>query len=185
FVPPPHADMSAVVRVFICPADGRTNGVVQPEGFDVAFTHYLGVIGKDNGARDGVLYLDSRVRLGDITDGTSHTLAVGERPPSPANRFGWWYAGVGQQFDGDADMVLGVAGYRTTFRAPTCPHGPYAFSAGRDSEMCDTFHFWSQHSGGAHFLMSDGSVHFLPYAAAPLLPALASRNGGEAVALPD
>jgi len=43
------------------------------------------------------------------------------------------------------------------------------------------FHFWSLHSGGAHYLFADGSAHFLSYASAPLLPALASRAGGEAV----
>ncbi len=43
------------------------------------------------------------------------------------------------------------------------------------------FHFWSLHSGGAHFLFADGSVHFLSYASAPILPALASRAGAEAV----
>jgi prepilin-type processing-associated H-X9-DG protein len=40
-------------------------------------------------------------------------------------------------------------------------------------------HFWSLHPGGAHFLFADGSVHFLSYSAAPILPALASRAGGE------
>ena len=48
------------------------------------------------------------------------------------------------------------------------------------SNQCDMFHFWSLHSGGAHFLFADGSVQFLSYASAPLLPALASRAGGEA-----
>ena len=49
----------------------------------------------------------------------------------------------------------------------------------------DAFHFWSFHSGGAHFLFCDGSVRFLAYSADPILPALATRNGGEAVTLPD
>jgi prepilin-type processing-associated H-X9-DG protein len=46
------------------------------------------------------------------------------------------------------------------------------------------FHFWSLHAGGAQFLFADGAVHFLPYSAAHLLPALASRNGGEVVEPP-
>jgi prepilin-type processing-associated H-X9-DG protein len=47
------------------------------------------------------------------------------------------------------------------------------------------FHFWSPHAGGANFLWADGSVRFLRYDAKPLMPALATRNGGEVVDLPD
>jgi prepilin-type processing-associated H-X9-DG protein len=47
------------------------------------------------------------------------------------------------------------------------------------------FHFWSLHSGGANFLVSDGSVHFFTYDAAPIMLALATRNGREVVSLPD
>jgi hypothetical protein len=47
------------------------------------------------------------------------------------------------------------------------------------------FHFWSPHLGGALFLLADGAVRFLTYPSAPLLPALASRAGGEPASLPD
>jgi hypothetical protein len=33
---------------------------------------------------------------------------LGERPPSSEFRFGWWYAGVGQDGRGSLDLVLGV-----------------------------------------------------------------------------
>jgi prepilin-type processing-associated H-X9-DG protein len=46
------------------------------------------------------------------------------------------------------------------------------------------FHYWSLHPGGAHFAMCDGSVHFLSYSADKILPALATRAGGEAVEMP-
>lgn len=47
------------------------------------------------------------------------------------------------------------------------------------------FHFWSLHSGGANFAFADGSVRFLRYSAEPIMPALATRAGGEAVSLPE
>jgi hypothetical protein len=67
----------------------------------------------------------------------------------------------------------------------SCPPGTYSYAPGRLTNQCDMFHFWSPHVGGAFFLFADGSAHFLPYAAASVLTALASRNGGEAVTLPE
>jgi prepilin-type processing-associated H-X9-DG protein len=46
------------------------------------------------------------------------------------------------------------------------------------------FHFWSLHPGGANFALCDGSVRFLAYSADNVMPALASRAGGEAVEIP-
>jgi len=51
--------------------------------------------------------------------------------------------------------------------------------------MCDQFHFWSLHSGGANFVFADGSVHYLPYSSDNIFPALATRAGGETVSIPD
>jgi prepilin-type processing-associated H-X9-DG protein len=45
------------------------------------------------------------------------------------------------------------------------------------------FHFWSPHPGGANFVLADGSVRFVSYSADPLMPALASRAGGEVSSL--
>ena len=126
---------------------------------------------------------ESAVRFGDVTDGLSQTVMAGERPPSPDNHFGWWYAGQGQSFDASADFLLGVRDGNRTFRAPTCKAGPYSFGPGKSDDMCDTFHFWSLHSGGANFAFCDGSVRFLRYDADAILPALATRAGGEVVAL--
>jgi prepilin-type processing-associated H-X9-DG protein len=50
---------------------------------------------------------------------------------------------------------------------------------------CHQGHFWSLHPGGANFAFADGSVRFLSYSAEPILPALATRAGGEVVGLDD
>jgi prepilin-type processing-associated H-X9-DG protein len=47
------------------------------------------------------------------------------------------------------------------------------------------FHFWSLHIGGAHLLFCDGSVRFLAHSADSVMPALATRRGGEAVSMAD
>ena len=65
------------------------------------------------------------------------------------------------------------------------PPGPYDFKQGDLNNRCDSYHFWSMHSGGAHFALADGSVRFISYSAISILPALATRNGGEAVGLPE
>lgn len=180
---PPHVHRTTVIRMFTCPADDRSFKIESfPNGQVAAFTAYLGVEGTDQFTHDGMFFLDSRVSFADATDGLSNTLLVGERPPSADGRFGWWYAGWGQNKTGSAEMILGVRERLATDEP--CPPGPYHFALGSDRDDCAFLHFWSKHPGGAHFLFADNSVRFLNYGADPLMPALATRAGGEAVAAP-
>lgn len=183
---PPHTNLATVLPIFSCPADPQTANIMRLKSDrTVAFTDYLGVEGTNQYRRDGVLFLNSNVHFADITDGTSHTLCVGERPPSADGVLGWWYAGWGQSQDGSGDMVLGVREYNVGTYGIDCLPGPYAFGPGRLQNQCDAFHFWSLHlGGGAHFLFADDSVHFLSYGAAPLLPALATRASDDVAYLP-
>jgi prepilin-type processing-associated H-X9-DG protein len=66
-----------------------------------------------------------------------------------------------------------------------CGATPVNFGFGRTDNPCDRLHLWSLHSNGANFLFADGSVHFLRYSARDVLPALATRAGGEVAALPE
>lgn len=187
YVAPPHYGFSTPVALFSCPSDGLADTAHNTyEARRPALTDYHGVSGTDLFARDGVLYVDSRVRMGDITDGTTNTLLAGERPPSPDFWYGWWYAAQGLMGTGTGDMVLGVRE-----RNPGgpyvwyCPGGPYHFGPGRLDQECDMFHYWSQHIGGANFLFADAAVHYLSYSADSVLPALATRASGETASLPE
>jgi prepilin-type N-terminal cleavage/methylation domain-containing protein/prepilin-type processing-associated H-X9-DG protein len=138
------------------------------------------------------------VRLADITDGTSNTLMVGERPPSKDLIFGWMFAGFGNSGDGDGDVILGISERHDSdytgvgpqkdpngnlcSRGSLDPNSPLAYklSPGSTLNQCDQFHFWSLHPGGANFCMGDGSVHFLSYDTSPIVQrAMATRAGGE------
>lgn len=107
------------------------------------------------------------VRIKDITDGTSQTLMVGERGADKEAYWGWTWVGTGQDSEGFADFVL---------------HCGEPFRRGVEGSEDDLTHFWSMHTGGAFFLMGDGSVKFLSHAMSfSRFQALGSRNGSEVV----
>jgi len=167
---PPHVGLITPLAVYICPADGPR---------DVpGTTSYLGVSGTNQFRRDGLFYIDSRVRFVEITDGMSNTLMVGERPATQDGVYGRWYGGWG--YWGVANAFLGVREIDIDESVSGC-YGPYHFSDGKLSDPCSRFHYWSFHSGGGNFLFADGSARFLSYAADIAMPALATRGGGEPI----
>jgi prepilin-type N-terminal cleavage/methylation domain-containing protein/prepilin-type processing-associated H-X9-DG protein len=179
-VNPPHVGFSTTIQLYNCPSDPLTGQIAHVGGLEVAFTDYLGNEGLDLRLPNGVLFMDSRIRLTDIIDGTSQTLLIGERPPSPDGLLGWWYAGWGQVKTGSAEVVLGMREKNLHYSG--CKLGPYEYGPGSKNNRCDAFHFWSFHAGqGSNFAFADGSVHFIPYSAKAVMPALATRDGGEAV----
>jgi len=179
---PPHVGFSTVVRSYTCPADVRAFAPAQIQELRIAYTSYVGVEGTNLFRKDGVLFLNSQVRFTDITDGTSNTLLAGERPACGQGNFGWWYGGWGQDKDGSGDVVLGVRERNVgSIWARSCPPGPFNFGLGQINNQCDVFHFWSLHSGGAHFALCDGSARFFSYTSDPIMPALSTRAGGESI----
>jgi prepilin-type processing-associated H-X9-DG protein len=116
-------------------------------------------------------------RFGDITDGLSNTIAMGEvrgnctyalRSQSWANTFG--------------------LGFATTapINYPTCPGEdgvPPGFKTGFGCAASDNYNtdrgFKSRHQGGAFFLLCDGSVQFLQQSIYhPTYQALGDRRDG-------
>jgi prepilin-type processing-associated H-X9-DG protein len=120
----------------------------------------------------------------DVLDGTANTLFYGERhhyePNWPAfeNLGGWAWANYSAPQD-----YLFSARVPINYRVPAGHPNPPPFSV-QDPRVCA---FGSGHTGGANFAMVDGSVRFLSLvsnADLPLLQALATRRGGEAVSAP-
>ena len=168
----------------------RVSGATRP-------TRATGINNDGLGLGTGVMFRNSRIRLADITDGTSQTIAVVERAWSNAS--GLWAGAV----------TNGVIRRGPTNRCPTPTSGKLFYPAATlvqahchlintnsdpDGGLDDCS---SLHPGGANFLFADGSVHFLKsilgdagtrsdgspiYSPAGLVfQALATRAGGEVV----
>lgn len=185
-----HGMRYQVLGVFGCPVDTRLQTewdlATKIGNLRVALSSYLGVNGTNFRERNGIFFANSKVRLSDIQDGSSNTLMVGERPPSPDLLYGWWYAGVGINYQGSGDAHLGVREINIWGkRHMGCSKGPYDFQAPRKmQDYCATLHFWSMHPNGANFCMGDGSCRFLPYSSNHQIVALATRSGGEIIESP-
>ena len=184
-VPSPFDHQAHQTRVGLlqCPSHPANNGLHWTRGNRlVGTTDYLGVNGTNHLAEDGVLYRDSEVRMRDIVDGTSNTLLCGERPPSPDYWYGWWYAGLGLNGTGAADVTLGVSEVKATHgdsMLDACPATPAKFQRDASNTMCSALHFWSHHSGGGFFAFCDGSVRFVSYDQDGIIAALSTIAGGE------
>jgi prepilin-type N-terminal cleavage/methylation domain-containing protein len=163
-----------------------------------AMTSYLGVAGQStefvwDGATwaqpyafNGVFRWTAGTKIAEITDGLSSTLMVGERPPAPDNFSSGW--ALGDQWGTTLWTIVvwppvSIYPSKNGFDpGPACPEQAYYFSAGDVADYCHANHFWSFHAGGGHWLMCDGSVHFLTYdVGTTSLPLMASINGGEEV----
>jgi prepilin-type processing-associated H-X9-DG protein len=196
-LPAPHRGLSRPLTSFACPSDPRVASawdvqfwytLVRPQLFmtqRVALNSYIGSAGEFSQKRDGVIVADGGVGLLGITDGTSNTLAFGERPPPVNMLHGWVYVGWGAY-----DSLIGVNDpnlFGGRIPEVECGPGPFPYRQPdlRATPDCAYFQYWSLHSGGANFAFADGSVRFLAYSADSIMPALATRAGGEVAAVPD
>jgi prepilin-type N-terminal cleavage/methylation domain-containing protein/prepilin-type processing-associated H-X9-DG protein len=202
-IPDTDTASSMSVSIYQCPSDPRGPGTVSANGGSYrksALTWYAGVGGTNSAnpqwpLADGILFWRSRITLTGIADGTSNTLAAGERPPgatqADVNYNGWWqgldtigwrYGAPGWEFDTIQYVRNTVASPATTSTVTGQPCTfPALFGPGRVQNSCDYNHYWSNHTNGANFVFADGSVRFIPYTAELILPALATRATGEVV----
>jgi prepilin-type processing-associated H-X9-DG protein len=175
------------LSIYICPSNIRPT-IDQYQGANYELTSYLGCAGTTSGppSGDGVLFCNSQVTILGITDGTSNTIAIGERPCTGDLYWGWGFAQSGYSGSGDADTVLGAkdATLAVGLADSASNIGLLPPQAPNDTTGLDGAHFWSYHPTGANFLYCDGSVHFLPYSANSAFADLCTRNGGEVFTAP-
>jgi prepilin-type N-terminal cleavage/methylation domain-containing protein/prepilin-type processing-associated H-X9-DG protein len=173
------------IAVYLCPSDpappsweALRDDSSRTKICDVAAANYVGMFGNSEPGVDGtgLFFRNSKVRFREITDGTSRTIAVGER--SHALGQSTWVGSVTgallvpgpddgidtYEIEHGATMVLGQAGEHKSPGDPTAE--------------ADMFH--SLHSGGANFVFADSHVSFLTAQMDPeVFEALSTRAGGE------
>ncbi len=187
---PVHAQVRVQpLKVFLCPSDSppRPTFTVVADGgspiCDVAFSNYVGMGGTFEvtgfpDTNNGVLYRNSRTRVGDVTDGTSNTLFVIERESKRSPMTTWVGAVTNAvnpplnpafEDEGPPTLVLTNTGEAADGRTPNNSLG-HVEDAG------------SRHSSVTCCLLCDGSVRLISNAVAPATwEALGTRAGGEVV----
>lgn len=148
----------------------RPNFVAQPPGlytYDPLLECYIG----DDcvGIFWRSTYIKGGVEMREISDGTSNTFLIGESSPIDGNSAAW---------SSDGDWAITAIELNWNAEASGACTNPGALE-------CWTQYrgFRSDHPGGAHFAMCDGSVTFIQDEIDPLTyRGLSTRSGGEVVA---
>jgi prepilin-type N-terminal cleavage/methylation domain-containing protein/prepilin-type processing-associated H-X9-DG protein len=177
---------------FLCPSDGFAQPTfkVQDESgktlCEVAFGNYVGMAGVNevsvypdtSNGKPGILLRNSRVRLRDITDGTSYTLLGTERASTKSPQTTWVGAVTGASvpplnpkydYEGPGVLCLTNSGTADDNRLPNNP-----LEHVEDAS--------SLHRGGTNILFADGAVRSLLYGSRPeTWVSIATRSGGESV----
>jgi prepilin-type N-terminal cleavage/methylation domain-containing protein/prepilin-type processing-associated H-X9-DG protein len=137
------------------------------------------------GTHAGIFYRNSATSIAAITDGTSNTIAVGERSHNLS-----YVTWVARSIDGWLGKTSPIEGGTDQFDPSpeecwTQIMGPAGLEDGNrtiNDPMAHVEDYWSRHPGGANFLFGDGSVHFLKNSIHPVpWRALATRNFSEVV----
>lgn len=185
-----------VVKTFLCPSDTArpnwwavnrdwTTGSPIQYICQLASSNYVGMYGLGEPGPDGsgLFFRDSGVAMRDILDGSSTTIAVGER----SHRLGeaTWVGSVTNAllYPNDNDNI---GNYRIE-TSPGIVLGHVGERVGPGAPNSDVNQFYSLHSGGGvNFLFADGHVSFLKSTVNyQTYKALATRAGGEVVSQSD
>jgi prepilin-type N-terminal cleavage/methylation domain-containing protein len=185
----PNSVGAQIIPIFLCPADPLPFKVSTHVSGGVTYYFGMNSYGSNGGTRswyssayanNGVMWINSSVRLTGITDGTSNTFLYGERwhfDPNYADIAtlgGWAWA----NFSAQEDYVLSTP-VPINYLVP-----PNPTTQNQYDRICA---YGSGHPSGAHFAMADGTVRFLTLTRTgdlPTLQALSTRSAREPLSVP-
>jgi prepilin-type N-terminal cleavage/methylation domain-containing protein len=126
---------------------------------------------------NGIFFVRSKVRFADVVDGLSNTIFVSEVPDSGGDAIGGFNAGCDRRVmfstGADANPPTEMSEYLIAAEGNDPINGGAEEAAG------------SWHTGGAQFVMGDGSVHFLSENMdMSTYQAISTRAEGETATLP-
>jgi prepilin-type N-terminal cleavage/methylation domain-containing protein/prepilin-type processing-associated H-X9-DG protein len=191
-----------VLKLLLCPSDIAASHPIfyypgnEPYQWAAGFyalSSYAGNAGRrsyppgDFETRDGIFFPNSKIRMTEVTDGTSNTLLFGERSHYDPN-----FDRVATSLSATVNSTVAGAGM---WAATCCPlhhllsaaarinYQTPPFPIGGEQQLRDRLcAFGSGHPGGANFAFADGSVHFLnDQISLTTLQALSTRARGEIV----
>lgn len=196
------------LSVYLCPSssgprDGffilEETGAPHPAGAFFGHSHYVGNAGHEEpwgetelgsweGLANGTLYRNSRVSAGDVTDGLSNTVFVGEHSSYVSEKT--WVGVVPGSFSHHSprfQQVLGEdaspdfgATYVLSHSGPA--QGELGIIHPPNNPVSHVCQMYSEHRGGANVLLGDGSIRFIgEFIHQPTWAALCGRNEGEVI----
>jgi prepilin-type N-terminal cleavage/methylation domain-containing protein len=178
----PNVHTEVKVVLFRCPAEFAPDK--NPERLFHGTSNYRAVCGPAGNPAfivvydyGGVMYQNSRTRMGEITDGTSNTIVIGEcilKPdptdPNKSKRAALWAGMTGERPVGTV-WISDVMWFLDNVSANINGPAPQAFS--------------SRHPGGAFFAFGDGGVRFFyEHGDKDMVQWLAGREDGVVVQVP-
>ncbi len=184
-----QALVATKLAAFMCPTDSNPGAIANNAGSAasgaganlIALSSYMGVNGCFDGSpctpaanpvtvdqrNNGILRVNSSVRIRDMTDGTSNGFAIGEVRYIPNfTDPGGTQTGSQRNFNFGSITTSGGANCNNGGHNSNGSHNHLRFTRKKlNGPMLDASDHWrafhSLHTGGAHFVMGDGAVRFI------------------------